>query len=222
MKIAICTPCYSGQTSCAFTDSLIQTLTSAPPGFEPGWAKHIGCPYIDLARSMVTAHAMEWGADKLFFIDDDISWRPDDFWRVVRFGLEPITVGTYPMYTKQIDISKPISEQVRLCYRPLEEPVTIGPTEHIDGCGLGFACITRAVFETLKPTVRHFNRSGFSDGENAEMYDYFASIDVEDEWCGEDFGFCRRARGAGFDIVLDKTIRLIHHEGRMGLTGATQ
>ena len=55
---------------------------------------------------------------------------------------------------------------------------------------------------------------------NAELFDYFNGAPEKegDEHLGEDFAFCRRARAAGFDVLVDKNIPLTHHEGRMGLT----
>ena len=217
MKIAICTPCYSGEVSCAFADSLITTLTSGPPEITRVWAKHTGCPDIALARAIVTAQAMAWGADKLFWIDADMSWRPEDFWRMAQ-AREEIVAAPYPMFTKEIDVNRPVQEQVRMCWRPLDEGEEIrGPLRSIHGTGLGFACISSEVFESMKQTAHKVSRPALSKAENAEMYDYFVHAHQGEEWCGTDFGFWYRARELGYNIWLDQSVSLKHHEGRMAL-----
>ena len=221
MRVVICTPCYSGKTACAFTDSLIGTVTSPPDGWQAAWAKHIGSPNLPMARAIVTAQAMAWGADRLFFIDDDISWDPIAFWGVVTQP-RPIISGAYPMYTKVIDINRPLKEQVKVCYRPLkDEPTDLGGgIERVFGTGFGWICIDRSVFEALKPTTRKMEKEPLGDAVNVELFDYFNGAPERegDEHLGEDFAFCRRARNAGFDVLVDKNIPLTHHEGRMGLT----
>ncbi|KKL85111.1 hypothetical protein LCGC14_1957990 [marine sediment metagenome] len=217
MKVAIATPCYSGQVATAFTDALITTLISAPEGTRPVWVKHIGCPYLALARSIITAQAMAWGTDKIFFIDDDIAWKPEDFWRMA--AKPGVVVGGYPLPPKQFVLDKTVNEQVKMSIRGLDEPETnaAGDTT-IYAAGLGFACVGREVFESLKGTARKFSRDGLDHAENDELYDYFSPEHDQDVWCGEDFAFCLRARAAGHGIWLDSSVTLTHHEGRIGLS----
>ena len=84
--------------------------------------------------------------------------------------------------------------------------------------GLGFACVSREVFESLKGTVRKFSRDGLTEAENDELYDYFSPADHQDVWCGEDFAFCLRAKAAGYAIELDESARLTHHAGRVAFS----
>lgn len=219
MRVAIATPCYSGQVAAAFTDALVATIISPPEGATTMWAKHIGCPYLALARSIITARAMSRGADKIFFIDDDIGWVPEDFWRLTAKG--GIVVGFYPLPPRQLGMDATLSKQVTMSVRLFDDQPGLardaGDTA-VYGAGLGFACVDREIFEGLKETVRKFRRDGLTDAENDELYDYFSPASHTDVWYGEDFAFCLRARAAGHTIWLDPSVRLEHHEGRMALS----
>jgi hypothetical protein len=88
----------------------------------------------------------------------------------------------------------------------------------------GFLHTRREVYETMQkrlslPTCN----ARFGRG----LVPYFLPMVVDDPlkaegashhwYLGEDFAFCERARGAGFEILADTTIRLVHI-GRYGFT----
>lgn len=207
MKVAIATPCYSGRVSVSYTDSLLGTLAFAPANAQPVWVKHVGCPYLALAYSIVAARAMAHGADKIFFVDDDIGWQPEDFWRIAGMDM-PLVTGVYPLHPRYIELDKTLASQAIMSIRMDDDG-------SVFGAGLGFVCVSREVFETLKGSVRKFRRGGLTEAENEELYDYFSPADEHDVWCGEDFSFCMRAKAAGYSIELDLSARLTHHAGRV-------
>jgi len=65
----------------------------------------------------------------------------------------------------------------------------------VDGAGAGFLLIHRKVFDAIKPPYFSFEYEKRGD---------------EYVHCGEDYYFCRKAKEAGFETLVDPKIRLGH------------
>jgi hypothetical protein len=171
---------------------------------------------IDVARSVMASDALAEGFDELFWIDSDIVFSVESFERLRSRDL-PIAAGIYP--------KKGLPEFA--CHvQPGTKSIVFGE----DGglvpllyAATGFLYTRREVYETIRERLDlPLCNTRFGRG----FVPYFQPMIVPDEeedgkprswYLGEDFAFCERARRAGFEIVGDSTIRLMH-VGRYGFS----
>ena len=156
-----------------------------------------GCSVVTWARSAIVASFLKSDCTHLFWIDSDMVWTLDDFFRLVGFGAVLDVVGaTYPL--KKLS---PMTFIVSHVGKPGEYEMNRLGCIKIRGMGLGFTIMKREVVEKVaagKP-IRRDPVTG------AEVPDVFR-IDHE----GEDIAFMTDARAAGYDVWLDPSISLGH------------
>ena len=124
----------------------------------------------------------------LFFIDSDIGFTPDEFWRLVESGYD-IATAAYPKR----------NESGEWVVRPewIGEPDDKGWAECLLAA-TGFMCIKRHVIEKMRD---NYGASEiFDTGRNVEL----------DEGYSEDIAFCMRWRNIGGNIHVDTTAKLTH------------
>lgn len=147
------------------------------------------CPYIDQARSWLTAKALELGHDGIFFLDHDIIFIPRDALDMIeeaertqdvvsgvycmRKTAHSLIGATHPEAGKEIGFFE-LGGLVRALYS-----------------GLGFSAIPKAVIEALDA---HLPRL-YSPYLMAHLRPYYA-LDVNGSfYSGEDASFCARVQG---------------------------
>jgi GT2 family glycosyltransferase len=150
---------------------------------------------LDKARNVCVEDALNWGADYVLFLDDDVLPPDDGLVRLVMDAL-PVVGGLYfqkvPPYTpfviRRKNRDKPWNLTDKLEWDkdfafnyPRDQIV------EVDATGLGFMLIRREVFETVKPPWF----------EMTQNY-------------GEDFSFCWKARQAGFKVYVDTRVKCLH------------
>lgn len=213
MKIAILTPSYSAQVNVHFAISLAATLSRVRQS-ECVFLTVVGSSILPMARNSLVAKAMAWGADKLVFIDDDVSWDTEDFQKLV-LSEPKIMAGVYqkrphaPHDAPDFAVSS-FPDGMKPDFRGLVE---------VDGAATGFMRIDREVFEAMKPSACRLYDPKTHDGSEAnELYEYFAYgkmiKDQRTAFEGEDYAFCRRARALGFKTFIDPAMKLGHHVGQ--------
>lgn len=224
MKVAIMTPIRHGTVHHEFADSLAATWRGIK-NMDLAWFKTIGNSILPDARAMCAAQALAWGADKLVFIDDDISWTVADFCFLVTHKV-PICTGAYSTRKGEGDDQATATVQFLDEGRKTRNDGLI----EVKGAGFGFIRFDREVFDGLKdkclpmwdealpPAVCEHFRDWFPYGTN------FSVERQRHHRSGEDVNFCHRARDKGFKTYLDPQIRLGHHAGnevyRVNLTRA--
>lgn len=137
--------------------------------------------------------------DKIFCIDSDIVWNPEQFLRLLSSDKDFISAvyyeaqGADAMIHKNKEDFKPITREEIEILQKLGEPI------EVYGVGFGFCCIKSGVFESLK-------RPWFELGKvlqeiNGEIYE----IPL-----GEDFYFCEKIAKQGFKVFVDPNIVVGH------------
>lgn len=212
MKIAVITPCYSGTVNVHFAISLLQTISRVKKA-DCSFFSNIGSSILPQARNLLVAQAMAWGADKLVMIDDDVSWQSDDFQKLV-LAPEKIVGGAYqkrphtPHAAPEMAVST-FPEGLKADWRGLCE---------VDGAATGFLRVDREVIEGLKAVCQKISDDNCPPEQEAQLFEYFAFDriikDGKTYLQGEDYGFCRKARAAGFQTFIDPSIKLGHHVGQ--------
>ena len=174
----------------------------------------LGNSVLPMSRNSLVAKAMAHDADKLIFIDDDVSWNSEDFQKLVLHDVK-ICAGVYQ--------KRPYDPRA-----PAEFAVSAFPgglqADHrglveVDGAATGFLRIDREVFETMKPScVKLWDSRTHEGKEMEELYEYFSYGKMLKEgrtaFEGEDYNFCRKARAHGYKTFIDPTMQLGHHVGQ--------
>lgn len=161
----------------------------------------VGSSIITTARSLVVQRFLESDKQRLFWIDSDMVWEPEDFLRLLALShkLSVVCAG-YPLKRDSNGNEFVIftdGRQVTMNQYGLLE---------IEGAGLGFCVMDRAVVEAVaagKPTV-------FNQGTGTEMREVFRIDAFDGKLRGEDMAFFADVREAGHKVWLDPTIQLGH------------
>lgn len=165
------------------------------------------CGIVQMGRDQVLDEFLNGrakNAKKLFWIDSDTVWHPDDFLRMLALSTQVDVVGvTYPTKTEG-----PITFLANYT-----APVELSPLGLIPaiGMGLGYTIVDRAVCETLAAKAPRVVDS-LSGREMAEVFrvDTFIGKDGRRERRTEDMAFFADVADAGFTVWLDPSIELGH------------
>lgn len=204
MKVAILSPLRDGTVHHEFAASLAHTISAVP---NVAWFKVVGNSILPDARALCVARALAWGAEKLVFIDDDMSWNAADFRFLVS---HPVTIcaGAYRLRSDD-----PAKVAISVGWLDDNRETDGRGLIEIDGAGFGFIRIDREVFVAVGG--RKYRSEALADEENEYLREWFPYGWAGDLREGEDIGFCRRARAAGHKVWLDPAITLGHHAGPM-------
>ena len=136
--------------------------------------------------------------DVIFWIDSDIEWTPDDFLKLYSSSHDVISglYQTHPNGTVAVNIldekGRP-SKVNKVEFLLHDEPVEVG------GVGFGFVAVKNSVFETMPRPWFLIDRVRWDD----------VPFDTN---VGEDYSWCNHARAAGFKIMIDPLVKVLHHK----------
>lgn len=163
-----------------------------------------GNAVIQWARDEVIEEFLKSDATRLFLIDSDIVWKPEDFMRMLALTqLREVVCATYPAKVDQPtfyvnhDKTQPVVAD------------SLGLLE-IWGVGLGFTVVRREVIEALvEKAPRIYDE--ISGRELAEVF-RVGSVDANGRRSrrGEDMAFFRDIIDLGYKILLDPEVSLGH------------
>ena len=137
--------------------------------------------------------------DKIFWIDSDIEWSFDDFYRLYTSALD-IVSGLYVLDPAgSVAVNFPNERGVptrvnKVEFLLHEEPVEVG------GVGFGFVCMSSGVFESIP-------RPWFLIGKVQWSEESDMRVNV-----GEDYSWCGKAQQAGYKIYVDPLVKVRHHK----------
>lgn len=155
----------------------------------------------------MAADFLETTYDCLFFIDADIEFKPKHvaaLWNLQDKHDTGVTVGIYPM-------KKPNAPYAAWKDGQLTDLDEFTEPTVIDYAGTGFMLIHRRVFEIMKGRTEIAHVEANADGSLRTLWDFFPCGIHDGYYESEDFGFCRRWRETGGSILMDPSVRLIHH-----------
>lgn len=167
-----------------------------------------GCPYIDVARSVLVEQAMNvHGCDGVFFIDHDIVFEAQDALDTIAKAedAQAIVGVPYSMRTPGKTIVGGFAHYVKdvVCF----EGGGLYPAAYM---GMGFTAIPRSAFEAVGRNLPDLDAGGFMPGHTVKPY--FA-LDISGGfYSGEDVSFCHRATEANVQKYL-YTVPRIYHKG---------
>lgn len=208
MKVMFATPTYKGITCAPFVESLAKTLEL----FREHDISHAielicGCSYVQVARNELARKFLESDCDKVFFIDEDVSWDPQGALAIVQSGL-PFVGGVYPLKSGYASdspfmvILKCSEDWIPLCDGPyLRATRTVG----------GFTCVDRSVFEEIQKANPQLAFDEYSADGYIPKFDFFPQGVRDHRWIGEDYAFCDLWTALGEEIFIVPDIDFGHH-----------
>jgi hypothetical protein len=193
-RIMIATPAYSGTVHVLYVDSLLNTMRSAPQGcmVTPVWIP--GDALLQRARNSLCAMAIEAEVDDLVFIDSDMAWNPQGFWRLLSHDVD--MVG---------GLIRQKREPVVFTFRPKpgEEPDTRGLLE-VNSTGCGFLRITKKALHKL------WNASKpYKDGPHNSRA-LFEVVYEKGEIISEDIAMCHKWKSMRGQVYIDTQVACGH------------
>lgn len=135
--------------------------------------------------------------DKLFWIDSDIKWEPEQFMKLYESDKDIIS-GAYLLSTGEVTAYK---EPLGRPYM-YEEVVSLTEPEVVHSVGFGFICVKNGVFENIK-------RPWF---QATEITTKVGEMDFTFNIMGEDIAWCEKVNNLGYQIWFDPTVRVTHHK----------
>lgn len=200
--VAIGTPCYGGVVTSGYASS----LAASSSVFHDAGIKllPIFLPSLSLvtsARNCVFHEALKRKVDSLVWIDADIEWEPKDLLRLCRFNLD-VVGATYRQ--KRFDSTQFVFRMMKGKHKPDENGLL-----EVNGLGTGFFRVSRKAMLAVSE-----KEVSYTDGAH-QMKNVFETAIIDGSLFSEDYLFCKKLKKAGFSIMLDTTINLVH-QGTIG------
>jgi len=137
---------------------------------------------------------------KIFWIDSDIEWTPEQFLQIYESEHDIISgvYQTHPNGTVAVNFPDKFGRPQKTNKKDLLidwDPIEVG------GVGFGFVAMKQGVFEKMpRPwfKIRHM------------LWQEEIGFEVN---MGEDYAWCENAKEAGFKIMLDPQVKVLHHKG---------
>lgn len=191
MKVALCCPTRDRPTQ-AFLESLKRSVPLLDSVCEHATVYELGCPYISGARCTMLGKALRWGADKIVFLDDDVSWRPEDLVAIITAEGD-VVGGTYRFKCEEERyMGKPfVGERGHPMVRSTDGAV------QMLAMPAGFLRVTRDLVERMWERFPWLRIRADDGIKNLDLFNHGAYQGV---WFGEDYAFCRRCVEMEVDV----------------------
>jgi len=147
------------------------------------------------ARNAVLTDFLRGDSSRLFWVDDDIEWKPSDFLRVLLLSRHyDVVSAAYPLKRPDQNVvinglTKPLKTNAHGLIK-------------IESLGIGFTVVTRDALERWVAT-KNWKRHGTHGTDVVQAFKI-----TED--AGEDINFFRELGALGFDVWLDPSVNLGH------------
>ena len=201
MKVVLCVPTIKKPYK-----QLLDSIRNAVPvldeaGIEHQMVSEIGNPYISQARNVMLRKALDAKADKIVFLDHDISFDPEDLLKLVTTEGDVVS-GTYRF--KQAE-----EKYMGTLYGTAEDT----PIVRKDGCinaewvPAGFLMVTEGAVHRFIEAYPHLCY-GKRYAPHIDLFNHGAHNWV---WYGEDYSFSRNWNDRGGKIWLIPDLNICHH-----------
>lgn len=221
MKVLIGTPAGNGQLTTQYVMSFISTLGLAiKNGIQPVLYTLSQESLLPRGRNHIAQVAMKEKYQKLFFIDADTGWFPEQFMHIVMSPF-PIVAGCVPLKTYPIVLNYlPFKEDEKYFVNALRTPEATRKMREAYGkaevpvafTGTAFLCIDTGVLEKLSETTETYQYPNPFSGQQETHWDFFGGGPMSGTYYSEDWAFCKKARDIGFDVRVNLDI-MVNHVG---------
>jgi hypothetical protein len=150
------------------------------------------------ARMEMTYSFLQTDFKAMMWLDADIDFKSDDVAKLHNLDAD-IAVGVYPMKKEGEDWYAAWKDgELVKDLDQFKEPI------EVDYAGTGFMMIKREVIETLAKDAPTFQ------GKKGQVPALYLTPIRDGVLFSEDYFFCERARGAGYKIMMDPSVKLGH------------
>lgn len=198
-KVMIAAPSHDGMITVWHASSLSETC-------KIGLTRDINvfCIYmsydalVQRARNDIIQLALETEVDDLVFIDCDVDWEPEDFFKLLDHDADLIG-GAYP---KKSDKE---TYPVKLGKNGFAKN-SLGLIE-VDGLPMGFTRITKNALQMIWNVSKEYKET---HKEKSIRMIFDIEIDESGYLVSEDISFCKKWKELGGKVYLDPSINLAH------------
>lgn len=184
------TPVTEGGLKAEYVESLARSMAVLEAeGIKADIAVLAGNCHVDDSRNHLIQKFLDSGCDQLVFIDADLSFRPDDLVKLIRFDRE-VVAGIYPK--KRDDVEYPVK------LLPGEQWSDKDGLIEVAAVPTGFLKLTREAVEKLTE-----NCTWFQAQPNLRLPELFYRGIVDGERVSGDYMFCRQWVAQGGKIYAD-------------------
>lgn len=201
MKLLVAVPAYDRTVHVETVRSLLNEQALAQgAGLDFEVQILPGCSLITMARNQLAQRFMDSDADKMVFLDADVSFEVGSLIQLAMHKVDFVG-GAYRL--KQATEAYPVS------WLPKPELHSVNDLIEVQTLPGGFLCLSRKVFETIREALpgREYEHMG------DKAYAYFDNPFLEGRLWGEDTVFCKYWTDAGGKCWLDPELSLVHHDG---------
>lgn len=200
-KVLIGTPCYDGKLEAWHVNSLINTIKMS---YEKDidivtiWVSYDAL--VQRARNDTVAYALDLDCDDLIFIDSDIEWEPQAFFKILECEEDVVGI-TYPKKTdteEQFPILGPVNNF------EIEKNGLI----EVYGLGCGFLKFSRKALDYLWETSQEYQE--FDKPNIVKKLVFHTGIDENKNLVSEDLIACVKLRQGNFKIWVDPSFTCNH------------
>jgi hypothetical protein len=198
MKVIVATPVYDGKLPIETVRCLLaEQAVALGGGFDLQFRFLPACSHPAMGRNQLAQDFMDSGADKLVFLDSDVTFEPGAILKLASRS-EDFVGGAYRF--------KIPAESYPVGWLSADLWATQTGLLEVETLPGGFLCLSRKVFETLK--AAHPERAYAHMGRVA--HGYFQMPFVDGNLYGEDTYFCKEWRDTGGKVFLDPELQLTH------------
>jgi len=221
-EILVCTPCYGDLVKRPHFESCLALRKEfMNAGVDHDWQTLGNESLITRARNVLASGFLYDSVYQcLFFFDADIECSPADvakLWNLCYAGAD-VAVGPYRMKKP----NAPLAAWVDGRLLNLEDLENKEEPFKVDYAGTGFMMIRRKTFENLimeDKVIDYAEGQCGPDGKEGRCWNFFMDGiegDMDGDWQArhhlpEDYWFCKRVQEAGMSVMMDPSIKLLHH-----------
>jgi len=201
-KILIGTPAHDGRLDVWYTNSLINTVKmSFDKGvlIDPIYTSFDSL--IQRARNSLFKIAVEQNYDYLFFVDSDVEWEPEWFYRILEYSEDIVGAA----------LVKKSDENEGYTCKLLDKKLQLNERKNLvkaNGVGTGFLKFSKKAIHALwnsSPEYKNEERLGDTPDR------LVCNVEIKNGiLISEDYILCDKAKQLGFDLWLDPTITINH------------
>lgn len=164
-----------------------------------------GFSAIDQGRCVMAQQAIDEGYEHLFWIDSDMAFYPQDVYRMINHN----HAGQYPFITAAYSV-KGWPALTTMFHTDFDKIIfgKDGSLYEVVYSATGFMYTHIKVYESIK--LQYNMKPVNIWGGQYKVHPWFLPMIIGDDYVGEDFSFCHRARESGITIFSDTTVRLAH------------
>ena len=203
-RVLIGSPSYDGSINVWYANSLMQTIKLAEKldiEIVPMWVSFDAL--IQRARNDTIAIAIDQDFDDLIWIDTDIEWEPEWFFKLLDYPFD-VVGGTYP--------KKGSKEEYVLNMGSYPNVIDSNGLIQVAGLGTGFLKFSRKACRWLWDNSVSYNEPEKGTSHKRWIFDVVVR---EADLISEDIWVCRRLiEEGGFSIYLDPTMTCAHVGGK--------